>query len=87
MLEGAYIPLNESDPNVISYLRKNTEGAVLVVLNFSGKPQNATFDLGKQGFAGAKVKALLQNAASVPDGPLQNVKLDAYGVYIGRVSQ
>jgi len=87
LLEGAYIPLNESDPNVISYLRKSKDGAVLVVLNFSAKPQNATFDLGTRGFAGAKVKALLQNAASVPGGTLQNVKLGAYGVYIGRVTQ
>jgi len=87
LLEGAYIPLNESDPNVISYLRKSKDGTVLVVLNFSGKPQSATFDLSKQGFPGAKVKGLLQNAANVPDGALQNVKLDAYGAYIGRVTQ
>jgi len=72
---------------VISYLRKSKDGTVLVVLNFSGKPQSATFDLSKQGFPGAKVKGLLQNAANVPDGALQNVKLDAYGAYIGRVTQ
>ena len=86
LLEGAYIPLNESDPNVISYLRKSKDGAVLVVLNFSGSPQNASLDLSKQGFPRAKVAGLLQNAASVPDGALKNVRLEGYGVYIGRVS-
>jgi alpha-glucosidase len=87
LLQGAYVPLNESDPNVISYLRKSKDGTVLVVLNFSGKAQNPSFDLTPQGFSGAKVTALAKNAANVPDGALKSVKLDAYGVYIGRVSQ
>ena len=85
--EGAYVPLNESNPNVISYLRKSPDGTILVVLNFSGQTQNPSFDLAPQGLAGAKVTALAKNAADVPDGSLKNVKLDAYGVYIGRVSQ
>lgn len=85
--EGAYVPLNESDPNVISYLRKSKDGTVLIVLNFSDKPQNASFDLSKQGLPGAKVKELLKNAASATDGPLRDVKLEAYGVYIGRVRE
>jgi alpha-glucosidase len=86
LLEGSFVSLNESDPNVISYLRKSKEGAILVVLNFSGAAQNPTFDLAELGFASAKVKALLRNAASAPDGALKSVHLDAYGVYIGRVS-
>ena len=56
-----------------------------MVLNFSAKPQNPLLDLHAEGFGSAKVKRLLQNAASAPDGPLKSVKLDAYGVYIGRV--
>ena len=35
MLEGAYIPLNEDDPNVLSYLRSYKGKAVLVALNMS----------------------------------------------------
>lgn len=87
LLEGAYVPLNESDLNVMSYLRKSKEGTILVILNFSGKPQFAHFDLSKQGLSSAKVKGLLQNAVVVPDGTLGDVKLDAYGVFIGRVSE
>jgi len=86
MLEGAYIPLNESDQNVLSYLRKSPTGTVLVVLNFSPAPQNPTFDLQKQGFTSPKTKALLQNQADVADGPLQTVHLQAYGTYIGRIT-
>jgi alpha-glucosidase len=86
LLEGSYISLNDTDPNVISYLRRSKEGAILVVLNFSSVAQNLTVDLAKQGFASAKAKALLQNAASAPDGVLKSLHLDPYGVYIGRVS-
>jgi alpha-glucosidase len=84
--EGSYIALNDSDPNVISYLRSSKEGTVLVVLNVSASPQNPSFDLAKQGFSTAKVKGLLQNATTVPDGPLKSVSLAAYGVYVGRVT-
>jgi alpha-glucosidase len=84
--EGSYIALNDSDPNVISYLRSSKEGTVLVVLNVSSSPQNPSFDLAKQGFSTAKVKGLLQNATTVPDGPLKSVSLAAYGVYVGRVT-
>jgi alpha-glucosidase len=85
--EGAYIPLNEADANVFSYLRKSKDGAVLVVLNLSASPQNPSFDLSKQGFASAKLKGLLQNAASAHDDTLKSIQLNAYGVYIGRVSK
>lgn len=83
--EGTYVALNEADANVLSYLRKSKDGTVLVVLNFSAGPQNPQFDLRKQGFPSAKIKALLQNGTSTRDGVLKNIKLGPYGVYIGRV--
>ncbi len=86
LLEGAYIPLNESDPNVLSYLRKSDSGTVLVVLNFSATPQNPTFDLSKQGIASAKAAPLLLNAATLRDGALNTVNLQPYGVCIARIT-
>jgi alpha-glucosidase len=85
--EGSYVPLNDSDSNVLAYLRKSKEETVLVVLNFSVSAQQPAFNLKKQGLAGAKVTVLVQNGASVTDGPLQTVKLNAYGVYIARVEK
>ena len=87
LMAGEYVPLNESDANVLSYLRKSKDGTVLVVLNLSGKPQTASFDLSKQRLAGAKVTALVENAVHVPDGALHDISMEPYGVYIGRVSQ
>jgi glycosidase len=46
--EGKYVALNESDPNVLSYLRIYKGHAVLVALNMSGEPQKVTFNLSQQ---------------------------------------
>jgi alpha-glucosidase len=87
LLEGAYIPLNESDQNVLSYLRKSPSGTVLIVLNFSPTPQDPQFDLKAQGFTAPKTQALLQNQAKVADGLLRGVHLEAYGSYIARITE
>ena len=49
LLDGDYVALNESDPNVLSYLRRYKDQAVLVVLNMSAEPQKASFNLGRAG--------------------------------------
>jgi alpha-glucosidase len=87
LLEGTYVSLNESDPKVLSYLRRSAASSVLVVLNFSPSPQEPKFDLTKQGFASPKTKGLLRNQADVADGPLKNVHLEAYGTYIARITE
>ncbi len=85
--EGKYIALNESDPNVLSYLRQSGDETILVVLNMSGTRQKASFDLSKQGLAGAKSTMLAKNAAAASDGELKAISLEPYGVYIGRITK
>jgi alpha-glucosidase len=85
--EGNYVALNESDPNVLSYLRQSGDETILVVLNMSATRQQKGFDLSKQGFAAAKSKTLAKNAATAPDGELKTVTLEPYGVYIGKITK
>src|SRR6266849_4762212 len=54
LLDGRYAALNESDPNVLSYLRMYKDEAVVVALNMSGAEQRVNFDRSKNGFASAK---------------------------------
>ncbi len=49
LLDGDYVALNENDPNVLSYLRRYKDQAVLVVLNMSAESQKASFNLGGAG--------------------------------------
>jgi alpha-glucosidase len=86
LLDGNYVPLHEDDVNVLSYLRQYKNDAVLVVLNMSGEPQKASFDLGSQGFPSPKTKMLLSTAKSEPV-KLEDFTLEPFGVYIVEISK
>ena len=86
--EGEYISLNEDDPNVLSYLRRYKDQAVLVVLNMSGTPQKLSIDLGKQGFSGSKATTLLTTLRSHPkEVTLSDISLEPFAVYIAKVGK
>jgi alpha-glucosidase len=86
LLEGDYVAVNESDPNVLSYLRRYKNEAVLVVLNFSGSEQKVSFDLGPQGW-GANQPSVLLTTSSSPPPNLSPVTLEPFGVYIAKLSR
>ena len=88
MREGEYVPLNEDQPDVLSYLRRYKGEAVLVVLNMSGAEQKVSFDLSKQGFSSGKAATLLTTLAAHPqDVPLSGLALEPFAVYIAKVSK
>jgi alpha-glucosidase len=88
LLDGDYVALNESDPNVLSYLRRYKNEAVLVVLNMSSKPQDVSFDLTAQGFPAKSVRTLLTTMTQgSTNNSLSHVSLQPFAVYIGTVSK
>ena len=54
LLDGSYVPINQNEQNVLSYLRVHEDQAVLVSLNMSASPQKVNYQLKKNGFASAK---------------------------------
>src|SRR5438552_5569723 len=66
LLDGTYTPLNDSDQNVLSYLRIYKDQVVLVALNMSGSPQKVNFELSHHGFS--SVKNLLSTPKSSAKG-------------------
>jgi alpha-glucosidase len=88
LLEGDYVALNENDSNVMSYLRRYKDKAVLVVLNMSGAPQKASFDLAPYGFSSAGAKTLLTTMPGVKgQASLSEMNLAPFSVYIGEISK
>jgi len=86
--EGKYVALNESDPNVLSYLRQYKDQAVLVVLNMSAAPQKVSFDLSGQGFSSAKLKPLVSTTAQPSSSVTEaQAELDGFGVLIAQVEK
>ena len=85
--DGDFVMLNESDNNVLSFLRRTGDGkAVVVALNFTPSPQKISFDLKSQGVATTGTQALLSSFAKTGEtGDISNLSLPAYGVYIAEV--
>ena len=83
LLDGNYVPLNDDDPNVISYLRQYKDWAVLVALNMSSTAQEVRFDLAKHGITTRKVTPLL--TSSTQPGKTSQLVLPPYAVYIGEI--
>ncbi len=85
--DGDFVPLDQNNSNVLSYLRKTNDGkAVLVTLNLTPTPQTVGFDLQAQGVAGKHARRVL---ASFPESSqssdLRRITLPAYGAYVGQV--
>ncbi|MFZ3214832.1 MAG: alpha-glucosidase [Candidatus Acidiferrales bacterium] len=88
LLDGAYVALNEDDPNVLSYLRRYKEQTILVVINMSSAAQTVKFNLAPQGIAKPKVAMLLTDLAAPPrNGALRRLAMEPYSVYIARISK
>jgi glycosidase len=88
LLDGDYVALNEHDPNVLSYLRKSSNGAAIVVINMSALPQKVNFDLSSQGLSAGLAKTLLTTQSSLRDNPsVQQLALEPFAVYIAEVNR
>ncbi len=88
LLDGDYVALNEDDPNVLSYLRRYKDEAVLVVLNMSAQPQKVSFNLAPQRFASAEAKTLLSTMGELSrEVSLSELSLTPFAVYIGQLSK
>jgi alpha-glucosidase len=79
LLDGEYIPLNETDTNVLSYLRRYKDQAVLVVLNMSGQKQDVSFDLTPLGFTLKSAHTLLTTSGKDSgEGSLSHKSLEPF---------
>jgi len=86
--DGSYLSLDDEDPNVLVYLRKNPgEGnSILVLLNMSAEPRTVKLNLASLGFKGNSAKTML----SSPDLGQQSLLLThlsipPFGVLVGSV--
>ena len=87
LIEGEYVALNESDPNVLAYLRRAPQETILVALNMSGVSQNVAVDLDAVGMSGAKVTTLVSTTTHPVSEVLKTIVLDPFSVYVGKISK
>jgi alpha-glucosidase len=87
LLEGEYIGLDDSNPNVLSFLRTYGNEAVLIVLNMSGSLQKVSFDASAHGFAGVIVSALLTDGSAATRYSAGTVSVEPFAVYIAKLTR
>jgi alpha-glucosidase len=87
LLDGDYIPLNDDNPNVLSYLRSYNHNAILVVLNMSATQQKVSFDFSAQGFPSAKATTLLTTQRAPDVHHINQIDIEPFSVYIARITQ
>ncbi len=83
LLDGTYTAINESDANVLSYLRVYKDRGVVVALNMSGTPQKVKLELKSKAFNSAKSLLATGEASLKAD----EVSLEPYGVFIGELTK
>ncbi|MGB2622377.1 MAG: alpha-glucosidase [Candidatus Acidiferrum sp.] len=87
LLDGNYISLNDDDPNVLTYLRRYKDEAILVVLNMSPKEQKVRFDLLQLGFSAPRLNVLLTDSHAAVAGMPNGLPMDAYSVFIAKITK
>ena len=87
LLNGTYTALNEDDPNVLSYLRKDNNEAILVLLNMSNTPQKIKLNLAPQDFVSPKLTVLLSTFQQPTSAaPADAVDLPPFGALITKIT-
>lgn len=83
---GREVMLNTDNNRVLSWLRRaKGSPAVVVACNFTAQEQTIGFDLSAEGIHGSGVKTLLKSPGTSDPASLKQVRLPAFGVYIGQV--
>jgi alpha-glucosidase len=86
--DGKQVMIDESNPSVLSYVRKGMDGrpSIIVALNFTAEPQTVSLDPSAAGVKGKTVTTLLTDAPSLKQsGSLQKITLPPYASWVGSV--
>ena len=78
--EGSYVSLNDTDANVMAYLRNTPGSQAVVILNFSNQSQTVSLDRSK--LPSSRGSVLLGTNRTLKTADLNKVELDPYGVVI-----
>jgi alpha-glucosidase len=84
---GSNIMVNPTDPNVLSYLRKNPASgpSVLVAMNFTAQPRTVSYQLKDQGIEGATARTLAESGGVAQTVELDHVTLPPFAVLVAEV--
>lgn len=83
MRSGSFELLNDSDPNILSYLRKSDKESILVALNMTDKAQKIKFNMPT--LKSAATLLYSTDAAASKSSELKELELPAYGTALYKI--
>jgi alpha-glucosidase len=87
LLDGDYTSINESDPNILAYLRRYKDDAILVVLNMSASDQEVRPGLSPLEYSSPKLSVLLTSLHKQIPGMSGVLAMEPYSVFIAKVTK
>jgi alpha-glucosidase len=87
LLEGNFQLLSENDANVLTYVRRYKDQAILVVLNMSAKDQNVGLDLSSLGFAQPRLSVLLTSFHKPLPAVAAELPMEPYSAFIAKITK
>jgi alpha-glucosidase len=87
LLEGNFQLLNENDANVLTYVRRYKDEAILVVLNMSDSDQKVGLDLSPLGFAQPRLSVLLTSFHKPLPGMAAELPMEPYSAFIAKITK
>jgi alpha-glucosidase len=87
LLEGVYLPLDKNNPNVLSYVRRDKDQTVLVVLNMTANSQKIALGLLLPGLTPAKMTSLLTGTTAAVKVDTSGISLEPFAVYIAKIAK
>lgn len=83
--DGAQITIDNNDPDVFAFLRRNGDATVLVALNMSSKRRTVNFHLADKGIHGSHLSPLYSFPAQTGTIPLDRVELAPFASLVAQV--
>lgn len=85
---GEYIALNQDDPNILSYIRRNGDDRLLIAVNMSNQARSVSFDLSPLNIEATRARPLVSNKVMLPcstEYSLKQIPLPPYAVLVAEV--
>ncbi|MDE3063085.1 MAG: alpha-glucosidase [Acidobacteriota bacterium] len=83
--DGVQTTIDNNDPDIFAFLRRDGDATVLVALNMSAKQRTVAFDLSKYGVSGTRLTPLYASPSQAGMQPAGHVDLAPFAALVAQV--
>ena len=83
--DGSYETIDESNPDVFSFLRRTSDSTIVVCLNMSSQSRAVSLDLKSKSVSGKHLHPLYSSPAMTGTIAVNKIKIEPFGVIVAKV--